>query len=519
MKVSHPSSPRGRWLPIFAAALLGSASLVAAIPAAAETHVRIGLVDSPKNYDPQKGSSGDEHHILYAVFDQLVRFDVNGKLVPGLAERWEWPNPRTLVLHLRKGVKFHDGTPFNAAAVKFSFDRIMNPAEQAIVRGEWKDVESVQVVDDQTVRISLKQPSGTFLAILSDRSGMVVSPAAARQLGDEFGRKPVGAGPFVFKEWVDGSHVTLVRNPGFWEAGFPKADKVTVYLFKSLEAATAAVKAGDLDFLNRLSNVDVPWVKGSADFELIDRPTIRVTSVWFNMAKAPIDDVNLRRAIQAALSRPDILRVAWGGIGQVGVSLYPQGFWSVDPTLPAPAYDPARAKKYLADSKYRGEKLVFITESVSAIAAQAQRASQMIQQYLGDVGITAEILPLSGTEEASRYFEKGEFHGRIGGWSGRPDPDINYFSLLGCGGSFNVPRDKGGSCDLKVDAFIQQGRNTPDPAQRMKAYAELDRYMIDQALFIPILHQSWSVAKRKTLTGFTPYIFGKVVYREMGLQP
>jgi ABC-type transport system substrate-binding protein len=481
---------------------------------AREVHIRIAAVEpNIKNYDPHKGFSGLEHRVLYAVFDQLVRFDRKGNFLPGLAESWEWPDPKTLVLNLRRGVKFHDGTPFNAEAVVFNARRIMNPAEQSIVRGEWSGVEAVEASGEYRVRIAFKEPSPAFLAILTDRSGMMVSPTAARQLGEEFGTRPVGAGPFMLKEWTPGSHVTLVRNPQYWENGFPKADRMTIYQFKADEPAVRGLKAGGADFMQGVPAKDVDWIKASSGFDFVDAPTISLLIMSFNLTKAPADDVNLRRAIQAAIDRRAILKVVYGGIGHLSPSVLPRGFWSVDPVMLAPAYDPARAKQYLSQSRYRGERLSLVISPDDRIV----RASQMVQQFLGDVGIQVEITPLPGPEQFARFFTRGEFHGRIGGWSGRPDPHVNYFAIIGCGGAFNVPRPRG-YCDPKVEDLLHQGSSTQDRAQRQKAYSALDLHLNDQALYIPLVHDSWAAAVRKTLTGFQAYLFGKPIYKEFGVK-
>ncbi|MDR7520777.1 MAG: ABC transporter substrate-binding protein [Armatimonadota bacterium] len=495
-----------------AAALSGSTEADAG--AATEVHIRIAAVEpNIQNYDPHKGFSGLEHRVLYAVFDQLVRFDARGTMVPGLAERWEWTDPRTLVLTLRRGVRFHDGTPFDADAVVFNFRRIMDPRQNSIVRGEWRDVEAVEAVDEFRVKIVLRQPQPAFIVVLSDRSGMMVSPAAVARLGDEFGRRPVGAGPFILRQWIPGSHVTLVRNPAYWETGYPKADRITIYQFRAEEPAVRALKTGAVDFMQGVPAKDVPWVRASRDFTFVDAPTISVLVMSFNLTKTPVDDVNLRRAIRAAIDRRAILRVVYGNIGHLSPSILPRGFWSVSPTLVSPPYDPARARQYLSQSKYAGETLSLVVSPDDYIV----RASQLVQQFLGDVGIKAEITPLPGPEQLARFFTRGEFHGRIGAWSGRPDPHVNYFAIIGCGGSFNVPRPRG-YCDPRVGEYLEQGASAAERSQRQQAYAGLDRHIIDQVLYIPLVHDSWAAAVRKTLTGFQPYVFGKPIYKELGRQ-
>lgn len=500
-------------LVLLTALLLVTLSSVTPV-SAKEVHVRIGLVAGGfLSFDPHRGYSGHEHQVLFAVFDQLIRYDVEGNFLPGLAESWEWVGDTTLILNLRRGVRFHDGTPFNAEAVVWNFQRIMDPETGSFIRGEWSDVTSVEAVDEYTVKIELRQPSSAFLAYLADRSGAIVSPTAVRAMGDQkFGVNPVGAGPFIFKEWVDGSHVTLVRNPDFWEEGYPKADRITLYEFRSHETKVRALMAGDLDFIWIVPEKDVQWFVDHPDFVFVNAPTIATILMSYNNTMSPLDDVNLRRAIQAAIDRDTVLRIAEGGLGSVSPSLYPRGFWSVDPTLEVPPYDPEGARKYLAQSKYAGETIDFVVANDPV----SIRAAQVVQQMLADIGVKISIQPMQGAEVSARYYERAEAHGRIGGWSGRPDPDVNYYARLGCGGSYNAPRPRG-YCDPVVDELLDKGRTTTDPKGRAAIYAELDRHVLDQALHIPLWFRSWSAAMRKELTGFKPYLFGKPIYRELGL--
>ena len=225
-----------RWFTRPVVATLALLVLVLATPAvSAQTPtsggtLTVGFSADTKTLDPTFSVQFSERQVLYLVFNALVRYGTDFSLQPDLAQSWEIKNDgKQIVFKLRSGVKFHDGTPFDANAVKWNIEHRLDPATASPQRQLLEPIiDNVQVIDPTTVAFNLKQPSPGLLGLLGERPGFMVSPAAAQKYGKEFGSNPVGTGPFVFKEWVRGSHIAVEKNPAYWEAGKPYLDRVDV---------------------------------------------------------------------------------------------------------------------------------------------------------------------------------------------------------------------------------------------------------------------------------------------------
>jgi len=215
--------------------------------------LKVSANANPSSLDPQTGGSGSDHSFLYPMFDTLIDFEpATLKALPGLAESWSNPDPRTLLLNIRSGVAFHDGTPLDAAAVKFNLDRARTDARSNI-KGDLVTVEGVEVVGPQQVAIKLKQPDSALLLILSDRAGMMSSPKAMQELGKDYDRKPVGAGPMKFVSWNDNEKVVYAKNDNYWKTVQPYLDGLEMNVIPEINTALRAVVASQNDFVYFLS--------------------------------------------------------------------------------------------------------------------------------------------------------------------------------------------------------------------------------------------------------------------------
>src|SRR5438477_1514797 len=263
----------------------------------------VGFASDIKTLDPVFSIEYTERQVLYLIFDTLVRLDTDFSIRPELAKSWDVQNGGTrLVFHLREGVKFQDGTACDAAAVKWNSDRRLGPEVKSPQKSGLESVlASVEVVDPATVAFNLKQPFPGLLGMLGQREGFMESPAAVQKAGADFGSKPVGTGAFVFKEWVRGNHITVERNPDYWDKDKPYLDRV---VFQDIAGSVVGVQrlvTGEVDFVSELSPQDVRQIEGRSDVRLDPDPVGRWITLQWQVDKPPFNNLALRQAIGHAI--------------------------------------------------------------------------------------------------------------------------------------------------------------------------------------------------------------------------
>jgi peptide/nickel transport system substrate-binding protein len=215
------------------------------------------IEDDPITLDPAFTTSLPGRRVGRAIFDPLVNLNERGELVPGLAESWEQPDDRAYVLTLRQDVSFHDGTPFDAEAVKFHFDRHLDEANESLRRGELLVVESTEILDTHRIQVNLREPFAPFLYALFDWSGFIVSPAAVESLGDEFGVKPVGTGPFQFAEYTPDQRVVVTRNANYWDPSRPQLDEIIYRPIPSDSSRLTELRSGSVQIAEDMPYQDI----------------------------------------------------------------------------------------------------------------------------------------------------------------------------------------------------------------------------------------------------------------------
>src|SRR6185295_11099527 len=245
------------------------AAMAAALPAAAQTNLRIGLAEDPDNLDPTTAGSYVGRIVLASLCDKLFDIDEKLNIVPQLALSHETSEDgRTVTLKLRPNVKFHDGEPFDAEAVKFTLDRHMT-MPTSIRKAELSQIDKVEVVDPLTVRLLLKAPFSPLIAQLTDRAGMMVSPKAVKEAGDKFVQKPICAGPFKFTERVAQERIVLDRFPDYWGKDRIHLDRITYFSIPDSTVRLANLRAGALDLIERLLPTDIPQVRSDPKLKLL----------------------------------------------------------------------------------------------------------------------------------------------------------------------------------------------------------------------------------------------------------
>lgn len=504
--------------------------VVTATPAPKGGKITYGLTLVVSAIDPHQGLSSELGIFLTSVYDPLVWQTQEGKFVPGLAERWEVsPDGKVYTFYLRKGVKFHDGTPFNAEAVKFSFDRIVDPnlkSQKAInMLGAYDHTE---VVDEYTARVYLKEPYAPFLDSVSQVYLAMVSPTAVQKWGADYRDHQVGTGPFMIKEYVAKDHITLVKNPDYnWAPEFMEhqgpayLDEITFRFYPDAATRAPALEAGEADVMGEVPPQDATRLQASGKFVLLPtRIPGQSLQFFLNTEKFPTDDVRVRQAMLYAVDREAIVNavfrafspVAWGPLS-AATPFYSKAVEGMY------AYDVSKAKALLAEAGFRDTSGDGIVEKDGRRAevemllmswGNVPEVGQMIQAMLRQIGINAktQVLTYPAAVQAAR---EGQ-HNMIPQAVSASDPDIlrTFFHSRNIAAGLNW--SKFGDADL--DQWLDDAVRTNDPVRRAQLYEKIQKKIMDEALIIPIRdYVNLNVASvrvkglRYSLQGWFPWLY------------
>ncbi len=494
----------------FALPLLG-----AALPAAAQepTQVlRIALNEDADVLDPSVARTFVGRIVFAGLCDKL--FDINEKLeiVPQLATSFEYTDPKTLVLHLRPGVKFQDETEMDAAAVKYSLDRHVSfPGSSR--KGELSAMDHVEVVDPLTVKIVLKAPSSPFVAQLTDRAGMIVSPKAAEAEGKDFGQHPVCAGPFKLTERVAQDHITMDRFPDYWDAKNIHFARIIYRIIPDTSVKLANLQAGAVDLAERLAPSDVEQAKKDPKLNVLVFPSLGFESININVGNGPRSKLPLgqsklvRKAFELSIDRNAIMQVVYNGLFPATVQGIPASSPYHNEALKVPERDIAKAKALLAQAGVKTP--VSITLGVSTSPVQKQ-IGEVIQSMSAEAGFDVKV---QATEFASMLAAEGsgDFEATGIGWSGRADPDGNLYSFM----YTNAPLNDWKYSNKDVDTWLDAARATTDVAARKALYAKITTQLEEDLPVLYLDNNAWVTGFSKKLTGYRP--IGDGMIRLQGL--
>ncbi len=380
------------------ALLMGSGAALAQ-----QSDIAIGMVLEPPNLDPTAGAAAAIDEVVYAnVFEGLTRFAPDGSIVPALAESWEISGDGlTYIFNLHDGVTFHDGTAMTADDVVFSLDRARAEDSTNAQKPLFAGIETVEAVNDTTVRVTLTDPDGAFLFKMAWGDAVIVAPESA----ETNATNPVGTGPFRFREWVEGDRVELVRNPDYW--GEPVAlEEATFRFISDPNAAFAAMMSGDVDaYPNFPAPETLAQFEADPRFQVVVGSTEGETILAMNNAGEPLNDVRVREAIAHAINRQDIIDGAMFGYGTpIGTHFAPHNPDYVDLTGLS-AHDPERARELLAEAGAEDLTLRLMLPPPS----YARRGGEIVAAQLRDVGVETEITNMEWADWLERVFRGHDF--------------------------------------------------------------------------------------------------------------
>src|SRR5689334_9785759 len=467
--------------------------------------------------DPQVTNFDSIIRVTLNICEPLVWEPEPGKFMPGLAESWEIsPDATTYTFKLKKGVKFHDGTPFNADAVKFTFDRVMDPATKA---GQSHDqlgpYDHTEVVDDHTVKVVMKQGYAPLLTNLNGYLG-IVSPTAVKKDPAAFARAPIGTGPFMFKEWVPKDHITLVKNPDYnWGSSFFKhtgpayLDQVIFKIIPEGSVRVGTLKTGEIQYADDIDPLAYDELKKDPNFVVIEKgqPGSGYTLLLNTSSKGPISDPQVRLALEYAIDREGLNKSVFQGLNKVAFSPLMQPTFGYDPTTEQLyPFDPDKAKQILDAAGWKegsdgirekgGQKLAIDFPIISRPNDTAMATS--IQASLHDVGIDLKVNPLE--RAAARDMVKQNKYDAGFMWFSYGDPDVLRTIFY----SKNVDAFNRAKYQVpEVDKMLEEAAATTDTAKRAELYAKIQQQVLKDAVVVPLVDTITHNAKRAEVQGDT----------------
>jgi len=478
--------------------------------------VRVGIAAEPTNLDPHTGGSGAEHQFMYPVYDQLIAYDQKGQLDPSqsLAEKWELAEPTRVVLKLRTGVTFTDGTPLNAAAVKWNLDRIIDPATKATPRPDLAAIERVEALSATDLVLRLKEPSAPLLTNLGDRGGMMISPPAFEKAGkDEYRRNPVGSGPFVLKEFVSDARLVYERNPAYWRKdasgrGLPFAQRLRLDIIPDNTVRVAALESGEIDVIQSTPAQDVKRLGANKDFQLTRFVGAGTIHSVVNHGFAPLDNVWFRRAVAAGHDRESYIKNFLTGEEPVAAALLTPASWAFEPNVPAYPYEIAKAKEYLQRSGLPPSawRIKVVPKGTSVSDNES-----FFENSLKSAGIVVEWLKGERESVFLRLWKGLGADGTAamnlqGSWSMRVDPDGNCGQFYTEKGTYNP----GQAPVPELEPLMLRARQIYDQTERKKLYSEIQRLAAEHVYSSMPIHYTIADAHASTKVGnFAAYYGGE----------
>ena len=417
--------------------------------------LRVALIGFPEAMDPLTIFSSWGRIVAASLYDTLLTIDESGELQPYLATSWDTTDDgATWVLELRDGVTFHDGAPFDAAAVVAHSERLMDPANECRCLADIGTLQSVEATGDMEVTYTLEAPKASFPALLAGEFGMVAGPSVAAD-------NPVGTGPFVFVESREDESYTVSRNTEYWQEGLPYLDSITFQLIPDVETRLAALRTGEIDVVNSLPFARWQSVIDDSALELIEYAGLGSVTILLNHEAEPFDDPEVRRAVSMALDLETLHETLNGGMTQPATSIFPRGTWAYPGEIDAyPTYDPDAARAIVESVGPISFTLLVPgpTYYEQAVAAQAMWA---------EVGIEVDVQQGDAATVVAQY-RAGDYQASYTSFSGRIDPQV----FAGRYASTHPANDSNIS-DAELDDLVAQADLNVDRGVRADLYRQI----------------------------------------------
>lgn len=483
------------------------AALPLALPAAAQDlpQLRVAFSEDADVMDPTTGRAYVQRVALLNMCEGLFDYNAKMQIVPRLGLSYEWPDPQTLLVKLRPGVSFADGTPVDAASVKYSIERHQTYPGTAR-RGDLASLTAVEIVDPLTVRFRLKGPDVVFLTQLAVRAGVLVSPTAAEVAGKDFGLKPICAGPYRFLERVAQDRIVLEKMPNYWDGANYHFSRITFRPIADSTVRLANLRAGAIDINMNVPPTLADEVRKDNRLKLHTFDGLGYTGLTVNMGRnnttpGPFGtDKRIRQAFDLAIDREAIVNVVFNGVHAANAYPVPPTSPFFDKDLPQPKRDVAKARALLAAA---GVKTPFVVPLTVINNPEAVQVAEVMQSMVAEAGFELKLNTMEFVSTLNAA-DKGDYVGWTVGWTGRPDVDGNLRDLLYTGAGTNYVGYK----NPEFDTLLDQGRSTADMAVRMATYRRIYALLRDDLPIIYLYNARWNFGMAAKVEGFEPVADG-----------
>ncbi|WP_442796483.1 glutathione ABC transporter substrate-binding protein GsiB [Pandoraea sp. XJJ-1] len=482
-----------------------ASAVLSAAPAFAAKDVVMAVQSTFTTMDPYDANDTLSQAVAKSFYEGMFGFDKDMKLINVLADSYTVsPDGLVYTIKLKSGVKFQDGTTFDAAAVKANFDRVTNPDNKLKRYNLYKEIAKTEVVDPHTVKFTLKEPFSPFINTLAHPSAVIISPEALKKYGKDIASHPVGTGPFEFVEWNRTDYVKVKKFDGYWKKGYPKVDTITFKPVVDNNTRAAVMQTGEAGFAFPLPYEQAATLKASGKVDVIAGPSIIQRYISFNTRQKPFDDVRVRQAINYAINKEALVKVAFSGYATPAEGVVPNGVDYAAKTGPWP-YNPAKAKELLKEAGYPNG---FETTLWSAYTfTTAQKVIQFVQQQLAQVGIKAQVRALEAGQrvdlvESAPDPDKAPVRMYYVGWSSSTgEADWALRPLLA---SESFPPKLFNTAYYKndaVDADFNKALLTTDRAEKAKLYTDAQKKIWNDAPWAFLVTEKLLYARNKNLSG------------------
>ncbi|MCO7175299.1 ABC transporter substrate-binding protein [Sporolactobacillus kofuensis] len=470
--------------------------------------------------DPAVVTDGESFRVTQNIFDTLVAYDYKNQTTevkPSLATSWKISSDgKTYTFNLRKGVKFSDGTAFNADAVVYNFERWMNGKKSGkfayfpSMFGGYKGdaslvIKSVTAPNANTVVFTLKRSSAPFLKNLAMSPFAISSPTAIKKYGDKYGANSgVGTGPFVFKNWKKNNTITLVKNKHYWKKGLPKLDSIVFKVIPDNSSRLNALKNGEIDIMDGLNPSDINGLKSDKDLHVYYRPPMNVAYLGFNVTMKPFDNKKVRQALNMAVDKEAINKAFYNGQAQPATNPMPPVLLGFDKSIKDYPFDLKAAKKLLAEAGYpHGFTTTLYTMSNPRdYMPQPAKTAEALQANFAKIGVKVKIENVEWSSYITKL-QKGGAPMYLMGWIGdNGDPDNFLYTLL--------DKDSAGSNNLSfyksepLHKVLIAAQTETNDAKRVALYEKAQKIIHEDAPWVPLEYAKAALVGKSTISGFAP---------------